>query len=135
MTLVELKFIYSEKATHFCEISIIDLSYVVTVKSTVEISQNFVAFSEYMNFKLTLFSWTSSWAWLEATDKMPTRASTQIFLNIFLFQQPLQEAIIQLLVLSSNQIGLVFHLLGQSVLNWLMMHRPTMKTGHLQIIS
>ena len=27
-----------------------DLSYVVTVKSTVEISQNFVAFSEYMNF-------------------------------------------------------------------------------------
>ena len=32
-----LKFIYSE-------------SYVVTVKSTVEISQNFVAFSEYMNF-------------------------------------------------------------------------------------
>ena len=34
---------YSEKAT-------VDLSYVVTVISTVEISQNFVAFSEYMNF-------------------------------------------------------------------------------------
>ena len=32
--------------------SVIDLSYVVTVKSTVEISQNFVALSEYMNFKL-----------------------------------------------------------------------------------
>ena len=45
-----LKFIYSEKATNFCEISNVDLSYVVTVKSTVEISQNFVAFSEYMNF-------------------------------------------------------------------------------------
>ena len=29
----------------------VDLSYVVTVKSTLEISQNFVAFSEYMNFK------------------------------------------------------------------------------------
>ena len=42
-----LKFIYSEKATKF---STIDLSYVVPVKSTVEISQNFVAFSEYMNF-------------------------------------------------------------------------------------
>ena len=28
------------------------LSYVVPVKSKVEISQNFVAFSEYMNFKL-----------------------------------------------------------------------------------
>ena len=46
----ELKFIYSVKATKFCEISTVDLSYVVTVKSTVEISQNFVAFSEYMNF-------------------------------------------------------------------------------------
>ena len=45
-----LKFIYSEKATKFCKISTVDLSYVVTVKSTVEISQNFVAFSEYMNF-------------------------------------------------------------------------------------
>lgn len=28
----------------------LDLSYVVTVKSAVKISQNFVAFSEYMNF-------------------------------------------------------------------------------------
>ena len=42
-----LKLIYSEKTTNFCEI---DLSYVVTVKSTLEISQNFVAFSEYLNF-------------------------------------------------------------------------------------
>ena len=47
-----LKFIYSEKATKFCEISTVDLSYVVMVKSTVEILQNFVAFSEYMNFKI-----------------------------------------------------------------------------------
>ena len=47
-----LKFIYSKKATKFCKISTLDLSYVVTVKSTVEISQNFVAFSEYMNFKI-----------------------------------------------------------------------------------
>ena len=42
-----LKFIYSK----FCEISTKDLSYVVTIKSMVEILQNFVAFSEYMNFK------------------------------------------------------------------------------------
>ena len=48
--LIFVKFIFSEKATNFCEISTVDLSYVVTVKSTVEISQNFVAFSEYMNF-------------------------------------------------------------------------------------
>ena len=45
-----LKFIYSEKATKFCEISNVDLSYVVPVQSKVEISQNFVAFSEYMIF-------------------------------------------------------------------------------------
>ena len=39
---------------NFCEISTVDLSYVVTDKSTVEILQNFVAFSEYMNFKNSL---------------------------------------------------------------------------------
>ena len=46
-----LKFIYYEKATKFCEISTIDLSYVLQVKSTVEISQNFVTLSVYINFK------------------------------------------------------------------------------------
>ena len=45
-----LNFIYSEKTTKFCEISTVDLSYVVPVKSTVEISQNVVTFSEYMKF-------------------------------------------------------------------------------------
>ena len=45
-----VKFIYSEKATKFCEIFTLLLSYVVRVKSKVEISQIFVAFSEYMNF-------------------------------------------------------------------------------------
>ena len=46
-----LKFIYSGKATKFCKISTLLLSYVVPVKSKVENSQNFVAFSEYTNFK------------------------------------------------------------------------------------
>ena len=45
-----LKLIYSEKATKFCEISTSLWSYVVPVKSKVEISQSFVAFSEYINF-------------------------------------------------------------------------------------
>ena len=45
-----LKFIYSEKATKFCEIFTLLLSYLVPVKSMVKFSQNFVAFSEYMNF-------------------------------------------------------------------------------------
>ena len=49
---VLLKFIYSEKATKFCEISTGDLSYVVPVKSTLEILQNFTVFSEYINFKI-----------------------------------------------------------------------------------
>ena len=50
-----VKFIYSEKATNFCEIFALLLSFVVPVKSKVKISQNFVAFSEYMNFKLGSF--------------------------------------------------------------------------------
>ena len=47
-------FIYSEKATKICEIFTLLLSYVVPVKSKVKISQNFVAFSEYMNFTYTI---------------------------------------------------------------------------------
>ena len=49
--LIEVKFIYSEKATKFFEIFTLLLAYVVPVKSKVKISENFVAFSEYMNFK------------------------------------------------------------------------------------
>ena len=45
-----VKFIYSEKATKFCEIFTLLLTRIHTVKSKVKISQNFVAFSEYMNF-------------------------------------------------------------------------------------
>ena len=47
----DLNFIYSEKATKFCEIYLLLLTTVHTVKSKGKISQNFVAFSEYMNFK------------------------------------------------------------------------------------
>ena len=45
-----LKFIYSEKATKFCEIFPILLTVCTLVKSKGKISQNSVAFSEYMNF-------------------------------------------------------------------------------------
>ena len=44
----------SEKATKYCEISTVDFSYVMPVKFMVVISQNFVAFSEYTNFKSSL---------------------------------------------------------------------------------
>jgi hypothetical protein len=46
-----LTFIYSEKAIKFCKISILLLTVCTVVESKVEISQNFVAFSEYMNFE------------------------------------------------------------------------------------
>ena len=42
---VTVKLIYSEKATKFCEIFTLLLSYAVPVKSKVKISQNVVAFS------------------------------------------------------------------------------------------
>ena len=47
----QVKFIYSEKATKFCKIFPLLLTVCTVVKSEVKISQNFVAFSEYRNFK------------------------------------------------------------------------------------
>ena len=52
---VFLKFVYSEKATKFCEISTLLLSVSTVDKSKVEISQNFEAFSENKNFKGILY--------------------------------------------------------------------------------
>ena len=46
----DVKFIHSEKATNFCEIFTLLLTVCTVVKSKVKVSQNFVAFSEYMNF-------------------------------------------------------------------------------------
>ena len=61
-----LKFIYSKKATNFCKISTGDLSYQLPVKSTLEISQNFVAFSEYMNFTKVHSLLNSVWTMVQA---------------------------------------------------------------------
>ena len=49
--IILVKFIYSEKATKFCKIFPLLLTVCTEVKSKRMISQNFVAFSEYMNFK------------------------------------------------------------------------------------
>ena len=46
-----VKFIYSEKATKVCKIFPLLLTVCTVVKSKRKISQNFMAFSEYMNFK------------------------------------------------------------------------------------
>ena len=45
-----VKFVYSEKDTKFCEISTFLLSTVHTDKSKLDFLQNCVAFSEYINF-------------------------------------------------------------------------------------
>ena len=47
---MHVKFIYSEKSTKFCKIFTLLLIVCTVVKSKVKVSQNFVAFSEYMNF-------------------------------------------------------------------------------------
>ena len=49
-TTTMVKFIYSEKATKFCKMFTLLLSGTTQDKSKVKISQNVVAFSEYMNF-------------------------------------------------------------------------------------
>ena len=48
--LVYLKFIYSEKATKFCEFFTLLLTVCTVLKSKVKISQNLVTFSKYMKF-------------------------------------------------------------------------------------
>ena len=53
-----IKSIFSEKATKFCDISAVDLSYVLMVKSMVEILQNSLAFPEYKSFKWGIISQT-----------------------------------------------------------------------------
>ena len=56
---LSLKFIYSEKATKFCEISTLFLSECTVDKGKVEILQNFVVFLEYTNFITDLKKFSS----------------------------------------------------------------------------
>ena len=51
-----LKFVYSEEAIKFCEIFPSLLTACTVVKSKMKILQNFVAFSEYMNFTWVHFT-------------------------------------------------------------------------------
>ena len=56
-----VKFMYSEKAIKFCEIFTLLLPSVVRFKIKLRILQNFVAFSEYMNFILSSMSHGLYW--------------------------------------------------------------------------
>ena len=65
-------FIYSEKATKFCEIFPLLWTVCTAVQSKGKISQNFVGFSEYMNFnKLGLCAARKSLARLIVNHKLP----------------------------------------------------------------
>ena len=59
--LTQMNFIYSEKATKFCEIFTLLLTVCTVVKSKVKFLQSFVAFSEYMNFIHIYFLKPVSW--------------------------------------------------------------------------
>ena len=61
------KFIYHEKATKFSEISIVDLSYVVTVKSTVEILQKGIPIRKEPD----LVGWIPYQIWLFISNRDP----------------------------------------------------------------
>ena len=56
-----IKFIYSEEATKFCKIS----TYFAKIKDKikVEISQNFVAFLECMNFTIFILTYSEKNFW------------------------------------------------------------------------
>ena len=64
--LLGVKFIYSEKATKFCEISTLLLSVCTVDKSKVEILQKFLTFSEYTNFNARM-------VWLFVTSLLRRR--------------------------------------------------------------
>ena len=74
-----LKFIYSEKATKFCEISTLLLTGTTQDKSKVDILQNFVAFSEYMNFNLVGIIWSPL---LEQVDVPKTALALYVFKSL-----------------------------------------------------
>ena len=63
-----VKFIYSEKAAKFCEIFPLFLTVCTVVKTKGKISQNFVAFSEYMNFNLMKNKNSPRYDWLIFED-------------------------------------------------------------------
>ena len=54
LTIFIVKFVNSEKATKFCKIVPFLLTVCTVVKRKGKISQNFVAFSEYINFNLAM---------------------------------------------------------------------------------
>ena len=78
--LSSLKFIYSEKATKIFKIFTLLLSYVVPVKSKVKISQNFVAFSEYMNFNNAISYMENIFKFYNDLPTRPRKSNVEVVL-------------------------------------------------------
>ena len=78
-----VKFIYSEKATNFFEIFTLLLTLCTLVKSKVKISQNLVAFSEYMNFKFSLVLIIEQQTWVNSFEIRIKHHPTNISFNSF----------------------------------------------------
>ena len=76
-----IKFIYSEKATKFCEIfPLLTFECMYCSKSKVEILKIFVAFSEYMNFTLLKLGqkYLAIWKNFSICDKLFSVESAQL---------------------------------------------------------
>ena len=79
-TLLPLKFIYSEKATKFCEVFPLLLSVCNVDKTKVEIPQNFVALSEYTNFTVQIWVCSAKLLEFEGLKVKDLRSKPEIYI-------------------------------------------------------
>ena len=87
-----LKFIYSEKATKFREIFTLLLTVCTVVKSKVKISQNFVAYSKYMNFNTLYLVHQISTTNPESMN--PDLCFMNFFIHIFIHQKNVNNKLV-----------------------------------------
>ena len=69
-----VKFIYSEKATKFCEMFPLILTVCTVLKSKGNISQKILAFSEYMNFQKKYYRGTGTLVFQKKVSETFTQA-------------------------------------------------------------
>ena len=79
-----LKFIYSEKAAKFCEIFTLLLTVCTVVKSKGKNSQNFVVFSEYMNFTDDTYSTAIFSNYLKEMQIFPNFPPSKVAISLLL---------------------------------------------------
>ena len=94
------------------------MSYVVTVKSTVKISQNFVAFSEYMNFNMQQFIHSEFWQTIVRNSRLFTYLASKV-VRFFASFKSSSSAVSEIFVRHRQimQLVLMVFLLQQSPLS------------------